>query len=52
MESSYCRIAWLLAYGKIFREVAEVTDYTEKWVRKLSRRERGAEGLGDRPQAR
>lgn len=41
----------LLARGKAARgEVAEVTAYSERWVREIARRhrERGTEGLGDR----
>jgi transposase len=50
VERSHYQIAWLLARGKAAREVAEVTGYSERWVREIDRRhrERGAEGLGDR----
>lgn len=50
VERSHYQIAWLLARGKAAREVAEVTAYSERWVREIARRhrERGTEGLGDR----
>ena len=40
VERSHYQIAWLLVRGKAVREVAEVTGYSERWVRELSHRYR------------
>jgi transposase len=50
VERSHYQIVWLLAQGKLTREVADVTGYSPEWIGEVSRRynERGVEGLGDR----
>jgi hypothetical protein len=50
VERPHYQIVWLLAQGKLTREVAHATGDSPEWIRELSRRynERGAEGLGDR----
>jgi transposase len=47
---SHYQILWLLASGKLTREVVEATGYSAEWIREVCRRynEHGAEGVGDR----
>jgi transposase len=47
---AHLHIVWQLSLGKPLREVAELTGYSTKWVKEISRRyeEQGVEGLGDR----
>ena len=49
VERSQWQIIWLIAQGKRTAEIAEVTGYSEVWIRTLSRRynAQGAAGLGD-----
>ncbi len=46
---SQWQIIWLIAQGKRTAEIAEVTGYSEVWIRTLSRRynAKGVAGLGD-----
>ncbi len=38
VESRHYQIVWQLAKGKTTAEVAEVTDYSRRWIRRLKRR--------------
>jgi transposase len=50
IERSHYQIVWLIAQGKIRKEVMEVTGYSRGWIQQLSRRynEEGPEALEDR----
>lgn len=50
VERSHYQIIWLLSQGKLTREVAEVTGYSDIWIQQIARRynRHGAGGLGDR----
>jgi transposase len=50
VERSHYQIVWLLAQGKLTREVADATGYSPEWIREVCRRynEGGAQGVGDR----
>ena len=50
VERSHYQIIWLLAQGKLTREVAEVTGYSPVWIGEIARRynRSGPQGLGDR----
>ena len=37
-ERTHWHIIWLLSSGKRVKEVAQITDYTEGWIRELVRR--------------
>jgi transposase len=47
---THYQIIWLLAQGKLTREVAAATGYSRPWIQALARRynARGPAGLGDR----
>src|SRR3712207_2805097 len=47
---AHLHIVWQLSLGKPISKVAELTGYSTKWVKEISRRyeEQGVESLGDR----
>ena len=49
-ERTHWHIIWLLSSGKRVKEVSQITDYTECWIRELVRRynQTGPSGLDDR----
>ena len=49
-ERTWWQILWLLARGRLAREIAEVTGYTPYWIGRIARRynAEGAEGMCNR----
>jgi hypothetical protein len=52
VERSHYQIVWLIARGRLTRDIAAVTGYSPNWVGQLARRynQRGPVALGDRRQ--
>jgi len=50
VERSQWQIIWLLAQGKVSREIKMVTGYSLDWIRAIARRYKadGAAGIGDK----